>query len=1077
MKDIDPDEVVYSRKQMTVYEFRDVQAGQYELKLHQRFKGSRKGCVVPFTITIDARKAASTGFEQKPSSLTIWQSQEEEQESPREATRLPLNLNTFKFIKGEPTQGRETPLQFTGPVILDALESQNVIYFTVDEADTLFRIYAEHEGIVVALMKGDQQIAKMPDITKTLEKGEYKIQFDLGTDEAKRRAAAVQPEIQISLLLATPKAKQYYKDSMGPELANHCHRDSNFPLALRQQKQADLHQLYYSYPIVKVSEENLQSKMVLQTYHFRVNVTSRLYFEVGMHLINNHVALSMQTLGNTGEVIRGKQRGNLNVMDIQVGPGDYSVAITQIGRMGSQAARCGAFSLQGLLEPIDLMSASANSGEILQRGVIQCPEAANGDQLPPKIYGSKSQTRGGGELHVDATGHFMRKFRNLLFKLSREGIATRPEHSYLEITPVENAVLHLAFLFKSEGGRDIKVILTDTAMFSQEVKPQAYHKRSDIEGGHTELITEHHLSKGGHYALQIIYLGSTVADSRGQIRCPTYDLTMAITHVPAILADSTCKAEREGGPRSLRAGLKHVITDKDLSSDGTYSFDQVLAVRYPQDFKHLVRVTEKGKLMDSMFETVSIDLSNNYDLRASIDFEFDQALYTIGFTESAQGEAGEWQTEASHEQSPLIFKRNNDHYKAVRRELVAEGVESHSRTRKHTLTLTSWQWLHSQDGTHLLAQAGQDACFMVNVKIFIKSAKPMSNLYNSQSQATRNAHPMLIGTRPDESPVFVHGRPKSINFEAIFSTRPYLRHHEEHEKNDEQRIVEAFKLQAVSVNLKDGKRSTLMLEPTNVVCSSKEYQDQEYHVSIYFDLSKIESTASEKLVHAQLNVLNALLVDANNRNFDMEESLFKRGLPIYVFEEVDQEEFMREEGDDVRRGLDGSEAGDEAAKIAAGDVSIEKSDLEDSVASIKKALEKINIETECLCVHGKCKEGSQECNGGCDEGWTGKYCSTPTQKEAFKHVVQRGRKDYTADGLYRPQVILDQSVTSINRNERENKDSSSSAMISRPKKIDGDEKSSHSTALQEQVAHIGEISAGQITVPPADETSSSSSDT
>jgi hypothetical protein len=70
------------------------------------------------------------------------------------------------------------------------------------------------------------------------------------------------------------------------------------------------------YPNIKVSKQNLDSRVILQTYHFRVNVTSRLYFEVGMHMINNHVALSMQTLGNTGELIKGKQRGNLNVLDI-----------------------------------------------------------------------------------------------------------------------------------------------------------------------------------------------------------------------------------------------------------------------------------------------------------------------------------------------------------------------------------------------------------------------------------------------------------------------------------------------------------------------------------------------------------------------------------------------------------------------------------------------------------------------------------------------------------------------------------------------------------------------------------------
>jgi hypothetical protein len=46
-----------------------------------------------------------------------------------------------------------------------------------------------------------------------------------------------------------------------------------------------------------------------------------------MHLVNSHVTLQLTTLGGGGQPILGKQRGNLNVLDIQVGPGDYSVAI------------------------------------------------------------------------------------------------------------------------------------------------------------------------------------------------------------------------------------------------------------------------------------------------------------------------------------------------------------------------------------------------------------------------------------------------------------------------------------------------------------------------------------------------------------------------------------------------------------------------------------------------------------------------------------------------------------------------------------------------------------------------------
>jgi len=65
---------------------------------------------------------------------------------------------------------------------------------------------------------------------------------------------------------------------------------------------------------------------------------------------------------------------------------------------------CGIFSLQGLVEPISLMSAAANSGDIIQRGITACAEAADGDILPSEIYASKAKTKGGGELHIDAAG-------------------------------------------------------------------------------------------------------------------------------------------------------------------------------------------------------------------------------------------------------------------------------------------------------------------------------------------------------------------------------------------------------------------------------------------------------------------------------------------------------------------------------------------------------------------------------------------------------------------------------------------------------------------------------------------------
>ena len=50
--------------------------------------------------------------------------------------------------------------------------------------------------------------------------------------------------------------------------------------------------------------------------------------------------------------------------------------------------------------------------------------SVSSDSLPSKIYGSKSQTRGGGELHVDATGHFIKRFRDVLFRTSMQSELT-----------------------------------------------------------------------------------------------------------------------------------------------------------------------------------------------------------------------------------------------------------------------------------------------------------------------------------------------------------------------------------------------------------------------------------------------------------------------------------------------------------------------------------------------------------------------------------------------------------------------------------------------------------------------------
>ena len=129
MHHITPATVDFSKKQSTTYLFTNIFSGRYELKLRQRFKAS--DCASSVAVTIRSWGAASSsmsldqpGFQGQ----NLYQSQAEEQERPRTANKLPLNLNTYKFMGGESQEGAGAAggyLLFSGPVQLDELESQN----------------------------------------------------------------------------------------------------------------------------------------------------------------------------------------------------------------------------------------------------------------------------------------------------------------------------------------------------------------------------------------------------------------------------------------------------------------------------------------------------------------------------------------------------------------------------------------------------------------------------------------------------------------------------------------------------------------------------------------------------------------------------------------------------------------------------------------------------------------------------------------------------------------------------------------------------------------------------------------
>jgi len=69
---------------------------------------------------------------------------------------------------------------------------------------------------------------------------------------------------------------------------------------------------------------------------------------------------------------------------------------------------------------------------------------------------------------------------------------------------------------------------------------------------------------------------------------------------------------------------------------------------------------------------------------------------------------------SSHLQSPLVFKGNDDHYKSVERELIADNVESYFKDKKHHLLFVDHQpeLLHQIHPDH-----NSEGCIHVMVKI------------------------------------------------------------------------------------------------------------------------------------------------------------------------------------------------------------------------------------------------------------------------------------------------------------------------------------------------------------------------
>jgi hypothetical protein len=148
-------------------------------------------------------------------------------------------------------------------------------------------------------------------------------------------------------------------------------------------------------------------------------------------------------------------------------------------------------------------------------------------------------------------------------------------------------------------------------------------------------VTEYRLTKGRHYALTVMYIGGPKLNDEGHSKCSVFDLTFSIVHESQLVEEVKCVAGDD--IPALSAALPKKITDRDLDSHGEYSFDKVLKLAYPHDFQHVEKTPatqrDRGSARDILRENIEIQLAKNFDISASIEHEYDQAMFTLELAE------------------------------------------------------------------------------------------------------------------------------------------------------------------------------------------------------------------------------------------------------------------------------------------------------------------------------------------------------------------------------------------------------------------------------------------------------------
>ena len=96
--------------------------------------------------------------------------------------------------------------------------------------------------------------------------------------------------------------------------------------------------------------------------------------------------------------------GNINVIDTEVPPGDFQLAI--LGYTSLQN-NCGMYSLRGILNQNAAMNQHLPGSAVMMAGASSC-ELKSEDEAPLIIYKNPDSTRKGNEDTIDETGKFFR---------------------------------------------------------------------------------------------------------------------------------------------------------------------------------------------------------------------------------------------------------------------------------------------------------------------------------------------------------------------------------------------------------------------------------------------------------------------------------------------------------------------------------------------------------------------------------------------------------------------------------------------------------------------------------------------